>query len=222
MKNKFKYLIAAILIAVLTVSSSVYASAEEITDSLTVYETDGEAVNSPAENNSASANDNEEANFFSRIYSEITSYAGEILCALTFIGSLVLAMAYKKGLLPLLEKSLLSIGAAITKIKENTKEGIEKSSVVSEDINNKLTSANHTLETLAKRIEALGKALDENKKDVASDRLEKKQLYLILDAQIDMLYDVFMSASLPQYQKDAVGEKIARMKEAIAENGTGE
>lgn len=222
MKNKFKYLIAAILIAVLTVSSSVYASAEEITDAPTVYETDGEAVNSPAENNSASANDTEEANFFSRIYSEITSYAGEILCALTFIGSLVLAMAYKKGLLPLLEKSLLSIGAAITKIKENTKEGIEKSSVVSEDINNKLTSANHTLETLAKRIEALGNALDENKKDVASDRLEKKQLYLILDAQIDMLYDVFMSASLPQYQKDAVGEKIARMKEAIAENGTGE
>ena len=35
-----------------------------------------------------------------------------------------------------------------------------------------------------------------------------------------MLYDVFMSSALPQYQKDAVGERIAKMREAITENDT--
>ena len=43
----------------------------------------------------------------------------------------------------------------------------------------------------------------------------------MVKAQIDMLYDVFMSSALPQYQKDAVGERIAKMKEALVENADG-
>ena len=60
--------------------------------------------------------------------------------------------------------------------------------------------------------------LSGNLRDESEARREKKQLYLILNAQIEMLYDLFMSSALPQYQKDAVGEKIAKMKEAVREN----
>ena len=48
------------------------------------------------------------------------------------------------------------------------------------------------------------------------------QLRLVVDTQIDMLYDIFMSSALPQYQKDAVGERIAKMKGAIRENANRE
>ena len=34
-----------------------------------------------------------------------------------------------------------------------------------------------------------------------------------MSAQIDMLYGIFMTSSLPQYQKDAVSEHIHKMKE---------
>ena len=66
--------------------------------------------------------------------------------------------------------------------------------------------------------EELTRELDVCIKDESEARREKKQLRLLADAQIDMLYNVFMSSALPQYQKDAVGERIAKMKEAIAEN----
>jgi hypothetical protein len=39
----------------------------------------------------------------------------------------------------------------------------------------------------------------------------------IMSAQVDMLYNIFMSSSLPQYSKDAVGERISEMKAALAE-----
>ena len=160
-----------------------------------------------------------EGNFFESVYNEIIGYASEILCALTLVGSLTLAVAYKKGLLPLLEKSLVSIGNAITKIKESTKESAEKSDVLSKSIDEKLTLTQETVESLGESVASLAKAISETKRDEVTDRMEKRQLRLVIDAQIDMLYDIFMSSALPQYQKDAVGERIAAMKEAMKENG---
>jgi hypothetical protein len=33
--------------------------------------------------------------------------------------------------------------------------------------------------------------------------------------QIDMLYELFMSSGIPQYEKDAMGERVAKMKKEI-------
>ena len=38
---------------------------------------------------------------------------------------------------------------------------------------------------------------------------------IILESQIDMLYDIFMSSSIPLFQKEAVGEKISAMKKRL-------
>ena len=45
---------------------------------------------------------------------------------------------------------------------------------------------------------------------------------IILSAQIDMLYDIFMTSSLPQYQKDAVSKRIGEMKEVTERDSLGE
>ena len=209
MKSKLKYLIAPILFLVLSASCAVYAGAQEYTtDDSTVTEQSSDTV--PAEGS--------EENFFSTVYSDLTSYAGEILCAMTFIGSLLLAVAYKKGLLPLLERSLVTISSTIAKLKDNVKENDEKHTQISASIDEKLTSATNAIDVLTERVGSLSADLLESLKDKAEAKDEKRQLRLIVEAQVDMLYDVFMCSALPQYQKDAVGEKIAKMREAIAEN----
>ena len=38
-----------------------------------------------------------------------------------------------------------------------------------------------------------------------------------MNAQIDMLYEIFMSSALPQYAKDRVGEKVAEMKAQLTD-----
>ena len=198
MKNKLKYLIALVLTTALFIGFAVYASADEGAEEITKEQS--------------------EDNLFSKVYDEVASYASEILCGLTLVGSLTLAVAYKKGLLPLVEKSLLAIGNAVSGIKESTKESAEAGSRLKDNIEKRLTVASETLEALADKIGSLDKALSASLEGDAKSRLEAKELRLVVDTQIDMLYDIFMSSALPQYQKDAVGERIAKMKEAMANN----
>lgn len=195
MKSKFKYLITAVILAVLLTAFSFSAYASE--------ETVPEAV------------ENTEENLFSRAFDEIIEYAPEILSTLTLTGSLILAVSYKKGLLPLVEKSLVAIGNAVTKIKDKTGESVELSEKLGLDIDQKLAEATGVLTSLAKRIAELEGSINNSLADKVEQRLEAKELRLVVDAQIDMLYDVFMASALPQYQKDAVGERVAKMKEAI-------
>lgn len=201
MKNKIKYLIASLLLVAFTLLGAVCVSAEEIYTEETYTTENGD-----------------ETSFFDKVYGEVTAYASEILCALTFTGSLMLAFAYKKGLLPLVEKSLITIGNAVTKIKENTKESTELSSQLGINIGQRLSDTQDLIKQLTERIGTLEEALNCSLENENESRLEGKQLRLVVDAQIDMLYDIFMSSALPQYQKDAVGERIAKMKGAIREN----
>lgn len=201
MKNKLKYLITALVLALAITLAPITAGAEEITAP------EGEEYTEA-----------EEVNFFSKVFTEISEYTSEILCALTLAGSLTLAVAYKKGLFPLIEKSLLAIGGAITKIKDSTKESEERNSALTQKIEDKLEGAERVLESLASRVDSLDTALTESLRSEGDKEREKTEMRIILSAQIDMLYDIFMTSTLPQYKKDEVGERIAAMREAMAGN----
>lgn len=195
MKNKLKYLLVTILLLAFSSCFAIFASADEVAET--------EASQATTEN------------VFAKAYNEIAEYAGEILCAMTFAGSLILAIAYKKGLLPLVKGSLVSIGNAVGKIKESTNESIEKSSRITED----LDVAKNMLDMLSEKVDTLELMLEKRIATEVDAEKEKADFKLILTSQIDMLYDIFMTSALPQYQKDAVGEKIAAMKGALGENG---
>lgn len=219
MKNKLKYIVSLILIIAFTAAGVVYASAEESTN----YDQSKESPYADDNANYEQREDHEdEANFFEKVYEEIMAYTSEILCALTFAGSLVIAFAYKKGLLPLVEGSLITIGNAVAKIKESTNENTKLSSQLGENIGVKLSDTQELLTRLSERIGTLENTLSGNIKTENAARLEMGQLRLVVDTQIDMLYDIFMYSALPQYQKDAVGERIAKMKGAISENANEE
>lgn len=200
MKNKLKYILVTVLLVAFSVCFTVSASAEEETPESTEIT---------------------EENIFSTIYEEISEYASEILCALTFAGSLILAFAYKRGLLPLVKNSLLSIGNAVSKIKEDASENAEKGSKLGQSIESSLDGAKTTLDALAQKVSELDLMLKEKLKSEDYTERQKEEFKLILTSQIDMLYDIFMASALPQYQKDAVGEKVAKMKGAIGENAGG-
>lgn len=199
MKHRIKLLIAVMLILVSTLGLSISASAQEA--------------------EGTELTDGIEENVFEKIYADVSEYATEILCAMTFVGSLVLAFAYKKGLLPIVRGSLVSIGNAVTKVKESVGEGTEKGAKLGESIEKGLENTKNVLDGLVEKISELDKALEERLSNESERARESEVLRLVLLSQIDMLRDIFMSAALPQYQKDAVGERIAKMKGALEENG---
>ena len=143
----------------------------------------------------------------------VMDYSAEILSFLTFIGSLVIAITYKRGLLPRLSGALKGIGSSVGTLRENTEKSID---VITEKMNTVCEESKNTeqvCDSLAKKVEALCAGLDE----IKGEKCEREAMRTILLAQVDMLYDVFMNSALPQYSKDAVFERINAMKSALSE-----
>ena len=75
---------------------------------------------------------------------------------------------------------------------------------------------------LTEKISSLDNAVNERLVMDEKARGEYEKLRFIIEGQIDMLYDIFMSSALPQYQKDAVGERIGKMKGMVAKDDSAE
>lgn len=150
-------------------------------------------------------------NPFEKVYLVLKEHSGEILGALTFIGSIILAFAYKRGLLPLLRGTLSSLCDSVGTIKKATDESAECNKEFTSLVKERLDSTENTLAVLCEGIDDLCEELYKEHDNMQ----EMNKLKLIVSSQIDMLYNVFMNSSLPEYQKMAVSEKIQQMREEL-------
>ena len=150
-------------------------------------------------------------------YDLIMENADKIFALLACISSLIIGFAYKKGLLPLVKNALSSLARGVSALKEETKRVSEGSTEALLDASEKLEKAENVIAEVSSRLERLEVELSESK----SEALKDGELRVILTSQVDMLYEIFMSSSLPSYQKDAIGEKVAEMKRALSKEAEG-
>lgn len=152
-----------------------------------------------------------ESNVFDEVYKVILRHSDKILSALAFLASLFLAFAYRSGIIPLVKGGLNTLGTAVSKLKEETDRASEISAKTISEAKDKLADTEQTLKALTDKLslleEKLGLAIED--KERAAD------MKIILESQIDMLYEIFMSSSIPLFQKEAVGEKITAMKRRL-------
>lgn len=176
-------------------------------------EPQADAEASALTDNDAAGNDGDsiEAGFFESLYSAFTANSSEILSALAFVGSLIIMLCYKKGLLPLITDGLKAIKSGIKAINEKSESFNEHAIGICDSIDGRLERAEKLTEAALKSAEAV----EDEMAEIYKINGENEKLKIILSAQIDMLYEIFMSAALPQYLKDNVGEKIGAMKSAL-------
>ena len=216
MKLRNKLIALLIMIAALFVFAAVSVSAEaEIAGEDGLYDIVKEDSESGS---SGQITDNTDVQydpgFFEVLYSEFIEHSEKILGALTLIGSLILAFAYKKGLIPVVRSGLNALMEAVAGIKEKTQENDMIYTEFSEILTGRLDNTEKTLESLGTRIDGLTDSLKS-----AEDTLdENAKLRIIMSAQVDMLYDIFVCSSLPEFQKERVCERIKEMKEALGGN----
>ena len=150
-------------------------------------------------------------NIFEQIYTLAMENSDKIFSILAFLGTLVVSIGYKSGLIPLLRDALSRLKGEMDVIKADS------------DKNNRLFG--ERLDKTGVAIERIEKALDENAKELSRiewqfesyEELlrERKALKTILEGQMYLLYSIFMSSSLPQYQKDMIGERIEELREEL-------
>ena len=184
------------------------------TDDLDTVLNNNEADKTENDYESNDDNTSNTENKFKEIYEIAMTHASEILSLCAFIGSLVCAVIYKSGLLPMVENGLKSIRNVTAKIKEATDraELDNKTSLCNingriDELEKTLGNATEALSTLAKRLEEIG-----------AQRDYQEKISNLLGGEIDMLYDIFMSSNLPEYEKTRVGERVAKLKKDLNEN----
>ena len=200
-----KHLIALALCTVMLLGFGTASAAEdsEATDVVT-----GESAPTETEN----------SNVFEELYAAVSEFSGEIASALAFLGSLIVALAYKRGLMPAVKSGIGAIGGAVSQLKDSTESYSKHQDELLTEFGERLCRAEEVLERFGQAIDEIAEKTEDGK-SAAEDRASMKAL---MSAQIDMLYDIFMTSSLPQYQKDAVNKRIGEMKEVTKSESHGE
>jgi hypothetical protein len=155
----------------------------------------------------------EEANVFSELYRTAADNADKIFSLLAFVGALALTFAYKKGLFPFVEKALASLAKSVGALKEEADKSNTGVNNFIEDLTKKLALSENVLKEYGEKLKALEKKLDEA--NLLNDKTQ--ELRCVLTAEVEMIYEIFANSSLPEYQKEKVGEAYLKMKRALAE-----
>ena len=156
-------------------------------------------------------------NDFEEIYNVAMDHISEILSLAAFVGSLICAIIYKSGLMPLMENGLSSLKNAAVKIKEATDKAECESKESLVTISRKIDDIEDTVSDMCEAFLAVTDALEGYK----DQREHQKRLNTVLEGELDMLYDIFMTSALPEYEKARVGERMCKLKEAL-NSGEGE
>lgn len=155
----------------------------------------------------------EEENPFEALYSFFLENSTEIFSTLAFIGSLTVALCYKRGMLPALADAVSGISTAVGGLRSDSASALSDINTQSADMLEKMGVTQQSLADAALLIRELSEKLataEETKSELDSIRCA-------MSVQIDVLYDIFMASSLPQYRKDLIGERVSEMKSFLEE-----
>ena len=196
-----KSLVFLIICALLIRALALPVSAEEGLPDLTaegVEEQPGEAEST-------------KENAFHVLYLYIEEHASEIFSALAFFGSVIIVLVYKRGLLPALTSSIGKVSSLIGSFLDNAKKSGESTSTALTAVTDGVAATKEALDSVTKKLESLTERLA----SAEQIKSEEERIRTVLEAEIDMLYDIFSASSLPQYRKDLIGERVAKMKSLL-------
>ncbi len=150
-------------------------------------------------------------NAFNKLYGFILENADKIFSLLAFLGAIILSFAYKKGLFPFVKKALSALSGTVSSIREEAEKNSIGTKEFKEEIKTKLALSENILKGFEEKLSALEEKLSEAA--LLNDKTEEFRCVML--AEVEMIYNIFVSSSLPQYQKDKVGEAYIKMKNML-------
>lgn len=209
-KRKIFYFLPILTAIALIIAVPFSAAAIENTDNTAVAPDYSEEKTSVIGAGTAQESDGKE-NVFDTAYAFFAENADKLFSLLAFIASLLLTLTYKKGLLPTLSRGIGNIASEIEEFRDNAARDKSESGKRTEKISEELSALEDNARLLSDKLCSLEEKLD----GVIPKRASEERLGIIMSAQVDMLYDIFMASALPQYRKDDVGKRISEMREEL-------
>lgn len=198
-----KFLFTLGLCLVLTFSLfSVFVAAQSEAATVTGDTASDEAIPQTAVENAA------EANPFLLLYDRICAHLPELFSALSLLGACVIAFCYKRGLLPILKDGIGAIGSATKEWGKTAENYAKESKDICENVNDTVHFMSLCMEKMQGSLTSVEEQIDALKAEKDSCEVLKA----LMRGQVDMLYDIFLCSSLPQFEKERVGKRVEEMK----------
>ena len=204
----FKKIIISTAVALMLITSlsvTVFASDDLSAEDVTTSE-----ETAVTEENGDEARKDE--NSFTEIYEMSLENSDKIFSLLAFIGTLIVSGAYKKGLIPTLKDALARLSASIEATKRDSVDAERRN----EEKFTSLEDSVRAMEAMLCRSENALSRLEGEMSEYTEVLDDHERMRILFSYQIDMLYSIFMSSSLPEYQKEEIGIKISKMREELA------
>ncbi len=212
--KKILSVIAITFIAFSLITTMAFAENAESNSSQDAFDSSITTEGEPLEYESEISNGDtvsEERNPFDQLYEYISLHSGQILSSLAFITSCILVVLCKTGIIPLIKRGINAISAGVSSLNEGANKCTGFGDEIKKLISDKLDTLYSSLEVLKDEIDSYSLKLQSYDGLIA---LEEK-VKLILNSQVEMLYEIFNSSSLPVYEKERIGEAVANMKKEL-------
>lgn len=145
-----------------------------------------------------------------RLIAFLNEYTNELLSALTFLGSLLVAFFYKKGILPLLRAGLSALNDTAGKAEQITEHFTQKAEEELAAIKESTLPLAALVQNTEECIRTMQKALEESEK-------AQKETRRILAAETELFYELLTSANLPHAQKESMAKTFYSLREDLEE-----
>lgn len=147
----------------------------------------------------------------SEMFMLITDNSDKIFSVLAFISSLTVVFAYKRGFIPLVNKGLTAIKNGTDNFESKAQDSLIKTENSLSFLLDKFACCENTIERVSSNLEELSEKLG----SLEDENNEREIFKTVMLSQIDVLYEIFMQSGIPQYAKDSLGEKVAKMKKSL-------
>ena len=192
-------------------SLSAFAMVEPVNEGADAIETDNTASTEIPENTEDEEGDipsSESTDIVKGLFDDLKNNLPEILSALSLICTVILMIVYKSGFIPMVREGVCALSAKVKSIGEQT----DKMSLCAKSSDENIRAALEYAEKRLSTIEDSLSLLSEQLRGVDAIGAKSDAVSRALSIEAQMLYELFMSSALPQYEKDRVGEMIAEMK----------
>ena len=157
------------------------------------------------------AQENREKSPFFSLYDTLSAHLPEIFSALSLAGACIIAFCYKRGLLPLLKDGIGAIGSAALDCGKKAENFASESKDICEKVNNYV----HSITSYVEKIEQALDALNEKVSSLGDQKAEALMLHELMLGQVEMLQEIFLVSSLPQFEKDRICKRVEEMKHEL-------
>ena len=205
-----KFLFTTVFCLILTFALIFPASAAQAPTQESIPEASEPTGSTEGEGLSAAQTSEEENPFFA-LYNELSSHLPELFSALSLAGACIMAFCYKRGLLPLLKDGLGAIGTAALDCGKKAEVFASEGKDICEKVNDYV----HTITSYVEKIEQALATIDEKISSFGDQKKETQLLHEVMKGQIEMLQEIFLVSSLPQFEKERICKRVEEMNRTL-------